>query len=270
MFDASMRIIGASPAIDGSDPMLVIRLAAALLLATLLSQGGPAQAETPLYDPEQLPAFRGAVEAYILSPCDEVDGFFLDDGIEIHLAPRLSGELVHAIKPGDRVAVRGLRATGIAMMHAVSVTNDATGTRVSDLILPGWPGPNYAWPNHACREPPPRYLEARGRIKRLTHDGNGEINGVMLDDGTVIRFAQGLTLQEPDCLVPGRDIAATGIGLAGALGKVLSSRSITLVPATPNGRASVQARCVLESIRPPEAGGRKLPLINPPEGPAPR
>jgi hypothetical protein len=250
--------------------MLAIRLAAALLLTTLLSPGRAVSAQTPLYDPEQLPAFRGTVEAYILSPCDEVDGFFLDDGIEVHLAPRLSGELIHAIKPGDRVTVHGLRATGIAMMHAVSVMNDATRAVVSDIMLPGWPGPNHPWPNYACREPPPRYLEAKGRVKSLTHDGSGDVNGAMLDDGTVIRFAQGLTLQEPDCLVPGRNIAATGIGLAGALGKVLSSRSITLVPATADGRASVQARCVLESVHPHDAGGRKLPLINPPEAPASR
>lgn len=236
-----------------------IQFAAALLLA-----GRTALAQAPLYDPEQLPAVHGTVEAYILSPCDEVDGFFLDNDIEVHLAPRLSGELVHAIKPGDRVTVHGLRATGIAMVHALSVTNDATGAKITDIFLPGWPGPN-----SACREPPPRYLEAKGRIKRLTHNAEGEVNGVMLDDGTVIRFAQGLTPQDPDCLVPGREIEATGVGLAGALGKVLSSRSISLVPAVPGDRASVQARCALVSVRPPEADGRKLPLINPPPAPAP-
>ncbi len=244
---------------------------AILLAATLLFAGHAALAQPPVYDPEQLPAFHGTVEAYILSPCDKVDGFFLDNDIEIHLTGRLSGELVHAVKPGEGVTVHGLRATGIAMVHALSVTNDATGAKVSDIFMPGWPGPTGGfWPNYNCRETPPRYLEARGRIKRLTHDGNGEVNGVMLDDGTVIRFAQGLTPQEPDCLVPGRDVAATGTGIAGALGKVLSSRSVSLVPAVPNDRASAQACCVLVAVRPPEAwgapevGARKLPLINPP------
>jgi len=240
-----------------------IRRPAALLLAAFLLRAGSAPAQAPLYDPEQLPAFHGAVETYLLSPCDEVDGFFLDDGVEVHLAPRLSGELIHAIKPGDRVTVHGLRATGVAMVHALSVTNDASGATVSDIFLPGWPAANN-WPNNACRPLPPRYLEARGRIKRLTHAADGEVNGFMLDDGTAVRFEQGLAPKDPDCLVPGRHVAASGIGLSGALGKVVSSRAILLVPAAPDDRASVQLRCDLESVRPPEAGGRKLPLINPP------
>src|SRR5437763_10797847 len=130
-------------------------------------------------------------------------------------------------------------------------------------FCPAGPRPTTG-PTTPCRPLPPRHLEARGRIKRLTHAADGEVNGFLLDDGTAVRFEQGLAPKDPECLVPGRHVAASGIGLSGALGKVVSSRAILLVPAAPDDRASVQLRCDLESVRPPEAGGRKLPLINPP------
>ena len=234
-----------------------------LLVVTLVSAGS-ALAQTPLYDPEQLPSFRGTVEAYLVSPRDELEGFFLDDGTEVHVASRLSAELAYSVKPGDRVTIHGLRATGHQMIQALAVANDATGAKVSDTFVPGWPAPQ--------RNPEiaPRYMEARGRIKRLTHGADGEVNGVMLDDNTLIRFGDRLMPQYPDCLVPGRDVAATGTGLAGALGKVLETRSISLVPAVPDSPASPQSRCALVPVRPPEKAERKLPLLNPSAGSGPR
>src|ERR1700720_3212016 len=133
-----------------------------LLAATLLADtaGGAVLAQqTATYDPTQLPAIRGKVTEYSLTPRGDVDGLILEDGTEVHLPPHLGVQLVFAVKPGDQVTVHGLKARSIAMVQAISVTNDATGSTVTDN------GPNGA---RGPREPG-QPLSAQGRIKAQLH-----------------------------------------------------------------------------------------------------
>jgi hypothetical protein len=60
----------------------------------------------PLYDLQQLPAIKGTVSRFTLTPRGELDGFLLADGTQVHLPPHLSAELAAALRPGDPFAVR--------------------------------------------------------------------------------------------------------------------------------------------------------------------
>src|SRR6195952_4087849 len=93
------------------------------------------------FDPSQLPAIPGKVAQYSLTPRGDVDGLILDDGTEVHLPPHLGTQLVFAVKPGDAVTIRGLRARAVPMVQAMSVKNDATGTTVVDNGPGGPRGP---------------------------------------------------------------------------------------------------------------------------------
>ena len=107
----------------------------ALLAATFLvgSIGvAAAQTATTPSDPAQLPAFHGKVTQYSLTPRGDVDGLILADGMEIHLPPHLGNQFVNIVKPGDAVTIHGLRAHSVAMVQAMSVSNDATGNTVTD------------------------------------------------------------------------------------------------------------------------------------------
>jgi hypothetical protein len=209
----------------------------AMLIAALIACGG-AEAQTPTYGPDQLPEFHGKVEAFKLTSQDELDGFFLDDGIEVHLASRLSSELAYVVKPGDQVTIHGLRSRDGQMIQAFSVINEATGLDVSDVVA------SASQPTRGYPAPPPRFLEHTGRIKRLLHGINGEFVGLLLDDGTNVRLASGLGEQNLNCLAPGREIAASGIGVAGALGKAIETRSISLITAVSGNTAGPQ-RCIV-------------------------
>lgn len=188
------------------------------LLGAALVAGGIAGAASaqpgPAYDPQQLPMLQGRVAEYSLAPRGDVDGLILDDGTEIHLPPHLGAQLVFAVKPGDRVTVHGLKARAIAMMQAVSVTNDATGATVSDNGGP--PGPRE-------RDDP---LTAQGHIKAQLHGPRGDLNGVLLEDGTIVR----LPPDEADRLVaqlaPGQPLYVEGEGIASLLGKVIAAQRI--------------------------------------------
>src|ERR1700709_2003122 len=118
----------------------------AFLVAALIAgaTGIAAAQDAATFDPSQLPATPGKVAQYSLTPRGDVDGLIMVDGTEVHLPPHLGTQLVYAVKPGDTVTVRGLKARAIAMVQAMSVRNDATGTTITDNGPGGPPGPRDA------------------------------------------------------------------------------------------------------------------------------
>src|SRR5262245_38048973 len=139
-------------------------LSAALLMAGIT--GAAFGQASPAYDPQQLPALQGKVARHSLTPRGDVDGLILEDGTEIHLPPHLGAQLVFTVKPGDRITVHGLKARAIAMVQAISVTNDATGATVIDNGPGGPPGPRDSG----------TYLSAQGHIKTQLHGPRGDFN----------------------------------------------------------------------------------------------
>jgi hypothetical protein len=222
------------------------RLRSILVVATLLTGAGYALAQVPgtaTYDPGQLPTIKGQVAQYSLTPRGDVDGLILTDGMEVHLPPHLGAQLVFTAKPGDAVTIHGLQARAIPMVQAVQITNDATNQSVTDTG-PGGPsrGPGGA----------EQGMEAQGRIKASLFGPRGELNGVLLDDGTQIHLpppeAQRLAAQ----LAPGQTIYASGFGSASPLGRSLAARAIG------------PSRTQLAQIAAPPPGRRPPP---PPAGP---
>jgi hypothetical protein len=193
-----------------------------LLAATLLAGGlGAAVAQeatsnTATYDPRQLPAIQGKVAEYSLTPRGDVDGLILADGTEVHLPPHLGTELVYAVRPGDAVTIRGLKARAIPMVQAMSVKNDATGSTVTDNGPGGPPGPRDAQ----------QALNATGRIKAQLHGPHGDLNGALLDDGTIIRLPPPEAERLASALTVGAPLTVQGDGIEGPLGRVIEARAI--------------------------------------------
>ena len=190
----------------------------ALLAAALIASGATItraqQAAT--YDPSQLPAIQGRVGQYSLTPRGDVDGLILTDGTEVHMPPHLGTQLVFAVKPGDAVTVHGLRARAIPMVQAMSVTNDATGNTVTDNGPGGPPGP----------EARSRILTAQGHIKAQLHGPQGDLNGALLEDGTIVRLPPPEAQRLAGDLTPGAPLFVQGEGFAGPLGRVIEATSI--------------------------------------------
>ncbi len=187
-----------------------------LLAAILLTAGVGATAfgqGVAGADPDQFPAIHGKVAQYSLTPRGEVDGLLLDDGTQVHLPPHLGAQLVFAIKPGDLITVRGLKAREILLIEAVSVANDATHVTVVDAGPPGPRGAGQA-------------LQASGHVRAQLHGPRGELNGVLLEDGTIIH----LPPEEADRLAAelavGQPLYVTGDGIASPLGKVIAARQV--------------------------------------------
>jgi hypothetical protein len=188
-----------------------------LAVALIASGTGIARAQQAgTYDPGQLPAIQGKVAQYSLTPRGDVDGLILTDATEVHMPPHLGTQLVFAVKPGDAVTVHDLHARAIPMVQALSVTNDATGTTVTDSGLGGPAGPEGA----------PQVMTAQGRVLAQLHGPQGELNGALLGDSTIVRLpppeAERLAVE----LTPGAPLYVQGDGFAGSLGRVIEATSI--------------------------------------------
>ena len=255
------------------------RLRLALLGATLIAgaAGAAAVAQTaPTFDPAQLPATKGRVAQYSLTPRGDVDGLILDDGTEIHMPPHLGTQIVHAVKPGDQVTVRGLRAREVPMVQAMQVTNDATNQSVTDAGPAGGPrGPHGpGGPGRgadAARQP----LEAQGVIKAQLHGPRGNLNGVLLADGTIARLPPPEARRLAPTLAVGQSVFVRGEGVANGLGRVIGVRAIgpnpqqlTEVagpPARPDGPDGAGRDG--ERRGPRHGGGPRGPAATPPAAP---
>jgi hypothetical protein len=195
-------------------------LLGALVAATALASAAALYAQTtgPLWDPAQLPATRGTVKQYTLTPRGEVDGLILNDGTEVKLPPHLTGQIVFAIRPGDAVTIRGLKAFALPLVDAASVTNDATGATVIDNGPPG--GPN-RW---AAQQ------TISGRIAAPLHGKRGEVNGALLDNGITLRLPPLEAERLQAWLQPGQTVAVRGVSLVTPLGTVIDVRAIGASP----------------------------------------
>lgn len=210
-------------------------LALALLGGTVL--GGAAvlaQAQRgALYDPAQFPETKGVVKQYTLSPRGDVDGLLLNDGTEVKLPPHLSTQTVFAVRPGDAVTIRGLKARALPLIDAASVTNDATGAVVIDQGGP------------AEREGVSETIT--GKVVAALHGKRGEINGAVLETGAQLRLPPREAERFADLLQPGAMIAVRGDTTKTALGTVIEA---TALGVTPDRLAELYQR----KPRPPRGG----------------
>ena len=237
------------------------RMRYVLLAATIAAgTGGVAIAQNAAtYDPAQLPATTGKVAQYSLTPRGDVDGLILQDGTEVHFPPHLGTQLVFVAKPGDSVTIHGLKARNVAMVMAMQVTNDATSKSVTDAGPAGGPpprddrGPGPAGPGREGpgpmargpgqdgpgregpgREGPGRggpgregpVIKAQGVIKAQLHGPRGDLNGVLLQDGTIVRLPPPEAQSREAALAVGKTIFVSGGGSESDLGKVVAARTI--------------------------------------------
>jgi len=170
------------------------------------------------FDPRQLPETQGEVAQYSLTPRGDVDGIILQDGLQVHLPPHLGAHIVAAVKPGDPVVVRGLKAQVLPLIQAASITDTRTGQTVVDSGPP---------------ESPPRrlmmalqWLTVQGQVKEPLYGPRGDLNGALLDDGTQVHVPPNQASSLEQDLQAGRTLVAQGYGVTGTYGRALDAQQI--------------------------------------------
>ncbi len=159
----------------------------------------------------------GTLSRLTINPEGEVDGFVLADGTLVHLPPHLGTQLAALARPGERVTAAGERRFGDDIRARV-VRNDGTGASLSDQppalaapVPPALRGVNLA------------RLSVSGVVRRVTRAPRGEPDGVMLDNGAIVKLTVPAAQQFGGLLVPGARVAAVGYGTRNAYGEALQA-----------------------------------------------
>jgi hypothetical protein len=239
-------------------PVWFLSIGSLMVVATAFSQEQapppPVTSQTALYDPAQLPSFTGRVQQFSLTPRGEIDGVILSDGTEVKTPPHLSTSMAYSIKPGDTVTIHGLRAAAIPLIQAVSISDRTSGRTIVDDDSGRGPGRGPPGPNASEA----RLSEVQGSIRMSLHGPRGEINGVLLTDGTVLRLPPEAAVDFASLLQPGRTVFAQGDQVSNAIGTVLDVREI--------GTSREQLNPIAPPPPPPGPRGKGRPMR---EGPPP-
>lgn len=164
----------------------------------------------------------GQVSRWLLNPNGEVDGLLLADGTQVKTPPHLSAALLQAVKLQDTVQVTGRRGERAQVLRAETLRNTASGRSVTDEppALGSVPAPRPPGDGALTA------MNASGRIGTVLYTGRGDANGVLLQDGTIVRFAPHAGAALAEQLKPGAPFYARGYGTRNALGQAFEATAI--------------------------------------------
>ncbi|WP_419342933.1 hypothetical protein ACM1PE_08005 [Achromobacter sp. PD1] len=155
-----------------------------------------------------------------MNPYGEIDGLRLADGTLVLFPPHLSTALNAAVKPGDAVRIIGrLQVRGT--VKADAIVNTTSGQTIYDQ--PPTPGVGLPpLPPH-LRAQALRPQQVEGQVDAILTGPRGEANGVILSDGSIVRFPpESLRLS----VQPGAPFAANGVGTRNTLGVSIEAISV--------------------------------------------
>lgn len=190
-------------------PSAALALPVALLAGLALTTHAGA---APPKGPEA--TVRGTLVHYTLTPKGDVDGFVLSDGTQVHLPPHLSTALVFTARPGEAVAVEGHKAKESPVIEATAVRNEASGHVVTA---------------EGGKHPPPEPggpARVQGKVQFALHGPKGELNGALLEDGTVLRLPPDEAEEHAERLAPGRTVIAEGPARVTPMGRVIEVKKL--------------------------------------------
>ena len=211
--------------------------------------GAPAARPTPPVAETEAASstLSGRLRQWLPNSNGEVDGLLLVDGTQVAFPPHLSAMLLQMMKPGDAVQITGWRTPGAPVVRAVSLS--ANGHSLVDQP-----------PKAGAAPPAPREpgaltaMSSSGRVSRLLYTGHGDVNGVLLDNGSIVRFPPHVGAEITATLQPDSPVHAKGWGSRGPLGSVLEA---TAIGSTADGMRELFAGPGVEPPRSPRGRGER-------------
>lgn len=210
------------------------------LASLIIAQSLPVGAQTPPSAPREMPPlppevgvpqpnkpnnnFSGEVESYLLTPQGFVEGLILSNGLQVKFPPHMGESVAKTIKIGDRINVMGnpgVRSQLGQEVAAYLITNSRTGRTVVDEppVSPPVPPANMSYSN----------LSVAGAAKTWVVGQQGEINGIILTDGTQVRFTPYLIgSQLRNLAKSGVRVQAQGLGTKNSYGQALEATSLSV------------------------------------------
>ena len=154
---------------------------------------------------------RGTVRQFTTAPKGEVDGLTLDDGTVIHWPPHLESRFTVIVKKGDRVEAVGRMETkpmGETVLEIQTLTNLRTqASRDNDDVAPP---PKGKGKGKGKGKQFGEETTVRGTVKRFTSAPEGEVDGLILDNDSVLHWPPHLESRFANIAKKGERVEATG------------------------------------------------------------
>ncbi len=142
---------------------------------------------------------RGTVQRFTTAKKGEVDGVMLDDGTRVHWPPHQESRFKNVVKQGDRIRVIGRTETGKKGETRFEVETLANLTTNQAVDLADGPGATARVGQ-----------TVRGTVQRFTTAKKGEVDGLVLDEGTWVHWPPHLETRFSGLTSKGDRIRATG------------------------------------------------------------
>jgi hypothetical protein len=166
-------------------------------------------------DPDSLIPVKSTVERFLFNPRGEADGMILANGVEAHFPPHLSKEVLAHLQAGERVTLYGVKPRSADMLACVAIET-AEGARIDDTGSP----PKAKKKSHGKKHRDSRHDELDTRpveivdtVQRVLHGPKGEVRGVLLTGGEIVRFPPHAAQAMPTLCEPGSQLAFRGTAL---------------------------------------------------------
>jgi hypothetical protein len=161
-------------------------------------------------DPDSLSPVKSKVARFLFNPKGDADGMLLTDGTEAHFPPHLSDKVLQSIRPGDAVTLYGVKPR-VADMIACIAIDSPRGKRIDDTGPPAKAKKKgRAKKHHDAHDESLTRVEIEGAIERHLHGPKGEVRGVLLANGRIVRFPPHAAANAGKLLIPGAVLAVRG------------------------------------------------------------
>ncbi|OYD89759.1 hypothetical protein CDG76_33665 [Nostoc sp. 'Peltigera membranacea cyanobiont' 210A] len=152
-----------------------------------------------------------------------MDGLLLNNGLQVKFPPQMADSLVAMITPNTKVSIFGNPGFSTRFgqeVRAKKITNSQTGQTLVEQPSTTAPQPpnlnNYST------------LSAEGTAQNWLVGHQGEINGVIISNGTIVKFPPHVGEQLASIANIGNTIQAKGFGTRNRYGQILEATALSV------------------------------------------
>ncbi len=169
----------------------------------------------------------GVVSRFITTAEGQVDGFILEDGMQIRFPAHMSTAVTNGVAVGDTVTVKGFEST----TNAMQATQIITPKNANEIVIVDR-AKGKLLASKKEREKAYKDLESiavAGEIDTLLHEPSGEVSGFLLTEGSVVRLPVDIRTPARAYDV-GQYVEVTGFGSENKYGKSVEAATVQRQP----------------------------------------
>jgi hypothetical protein len=185
-------------------------------------------------DPESLSPMKSKIARFLFNPKGDADGMLLANGTEAHFSPHLSKKVLESVQLGEAVTLYGVKPRAADMIACVAIES-ARGERIDDAGPPA-KGKKVHFKKHGDTDDASlRRVDIEDTIERQLHGPKGEVRGLLLTNGCIVRFPPHAAHGARTFLTSGAVIAIRGEA------RTVSGTQVIEVQAWGESKASLKA-----------------------------